>query len=602
MKMKKLLAFFTVVCMACASFVVPVSAGNGPNPNEGSFAWVMVTNGTEDVYLYSAPEPENVSTLEGMSYDQTTNTLTLNGFNGMTQKIVTNEMGDDFKIAVQGENHIQQIYAWGYGYGGSVALIGDGTLIINENKQLEIPIYLDAEGAKATFHVAPELTLKAYGQTGYPAICVSYSSAASDGISFENNDDMNTRVVRTEISTPKSANVYRAGNSVTLYSCTPKDTSDTGSYGASQYLDDNFEPHYVIYRIVEDDDLGKICIKAFDDTGNSLNVDDFDISEDEYVNMPYIDPNWPSHMELYAKEGETAQYGCYAVYIVDGDSAADAKLTYSMYRLVEKTIGDINGLFAVPVTNEQSLSEMPEGYTQVPGNTYYSYDYDEETIDITGTVSDPCTDGHTEKTTVTKATTTRDGKIVTTCSVCGKTLSTTVIPKASGIKLSTNVYTYDGKTKAPSVAVKDSKGKALKKNKDYTISYASGRKLAGKYTVTVKLIGNYAGTKTYSYTINPPKTSVSSLETKNKAMIVRWKKQSTQTSGYQIQYSTDKTFNKNVKSTTVSKNTTTAKKISSLTTGKKYYVRIRTYKTVKVGGKSTKLYSSWSSSKAVIIK
>ena len=39
-----------------------------------------------------------------------------------------------------------------------------------------------------------------------------------------------------------------------------------------------------------------------------------------------------------------------------------------------------------------------------------------------------------------------------------------------------------------------------------------------------------------------------------------------------------------------------------LKAGKKYYVRIRTYKTVKVGGKNKKINSDWSKGKMVKTK
>ena len=59
---------------------------------------------------------------------------------------------------------------------------------------------------------------------------------------------------------------------------------------------------------------------------------------------------------------------------------------------------------------------------------------------------------------------------------------------------------------------------------------------------------------------------------------------------------------KGVKSYTVSKNKTTSKTIKKLKGKKKYYVRVRTYKTVKVNGKSVRIYSGWSKAKAVTTK
>ncbi|MBR3738652.1 MAG: calcineurin-like phosphoesterase, partial [Eubacterium sp.] len=82
-----------------------------------------------------------------------------------------------------------------------------------------------------------------------------------------------------------------------------------------------------------------------------------------------------------------------------------------------------------------------------------------------------------------------------------------------------------------------------------------------------------------------------------KAFTVKWKKYTTQTTGSQIQYSTSSKF-ASAKTGTVSKNTTTSKKITKLKAKKTYYVRIRTYKTVS--GK--KYYSSWSSSKKIKTK
>ncbi|MFR7716200.1 MAG: M64 family metallopeptidase [Clostridium sp.] len=208
---------------------------------------------------------------------------------------------------------------------------------------------------------------------------------------------------------------------------------------------------------------------------------------------------------------------------------------------------------------------------------------------------------HTTKQTVTKATPTANGKIVNYCSVCKKTLSTTVIPKASSIKLKATSLTYNGKVRTPKVIVKDRTGKTLVKNTDYTVSYAKGRKYVGKYAVKITFKGKYSGTKTLYFTIKPKATSISSLKAGSKKFTVKWKKQATQTTGYQVQYSASSKFSK-AKTVTVGKNTTVSKKISKLSGKKKYYVRVRTYKTVKINGKSIRIYSSWSKAKTVTTK
>ena len=209
---------------------------------------------------------------------------------------------------------------------------------------------------------------------------------------------------------------------------------------------------------------------------------------------------------------------------------------------------------------------------------------------------------HTTKQTVTKATPTANGKIVNYCSVCKKTLSTTVIPKASSIKLKATSLTYNGKVRTPKVIVKDRTGKTLVKNTDYTVSYAKGRKYVGKYAVKITFKGKYSGTKTLYFTIKPKATRISSLTAGSKKFTVKWKKQATQTTGYQVQVATNKKFKKNKKTVTIKKQKTTKTTVKKLKAKKKYYVRVRTYKTVKINGKSIRIYSGWSKAKTVTTK
>ena len=108
---------------------------------------------------------------------------------------------------------------------------------------------------------------------------------------------------------------------------------------------------------------------------------------------------------------------------------------------------------------------------------------------------------HSYKTSITKATTSKNGKIVKTCSGCKKKVTSTIY-YAKSFSLSKTSFTYNGKVQTPTVTVKDAKGKVIDP-KYYTLSYSSGRKNVGTYKVTIKLKGNYSGSKTLSYKINP---------------------------------------------------------------------------------------------------
>lgn len=186
----------------------------------------------------------------------------------------------------------------------------------------------------------------------------------------------------------------------------------------------------------------------------------------------------------------------------------------------------------------------------------------------------PATGNHTGKTVITPATLTADGKKVTTCTVCNKTLDTTAIPKIASVKLSATKYTYDGKVKTPSVTVKDSKGKVLKKGTDYTVSYASGRKNTGKYTVTVTFTGDYSESKTLSFNILPGKTSKLTATQTATSIKASWKAV-TGASGYKVILYTAK--NKTVKTVYTTKTTASFTKLSKGTT---YKVKVYAYKTI----------------------
>ena len=211
------------------------------------------------------------------------------------------------------------------------------------------------------------------------------------------------------------------------------------------------------------------------------------------------------------------------------------------------------------------------------------------------TIKVPCGDNHDyEQTSLTKATTSKNGSIKYKCAVCGTT-KTTTIRKIKSVKLSATSLTYNGKVRKPTVKVTNSKGKTIS-SKYYTVTYPEGRKKVGTYKVKIKFSGRYKGTVYRSFKINPPKTYVTDLDGKTKAIKVKWKKKTTQTSGYQIRYSTSSSFKtKYTKTIKVKGYKNSYKIIKGLKADKKYYVKVRTYKIVD--GKT--YYSSWSKKKSV---
>lgn len=145
-------------------------------------------------------------------------------------------------------------------------------------------------------------------------------------------------------------------------------------------------------------------------------------------------------------------------------------------------------------------------------------------------------------------------------------------------------------------------------NKKIAVLTSSGKlvpKNTGVTTLKVKAdaSGKYKGrTITYRLIVLPKKETVTYAKSlKAGQFTLKWKKD-TRATGYQVQYSTSSKFAKKATKTILVKNSRITKKtIQKLSGGKKYYVRVRAYKTMKINGKKTNRYGAWSRRKAVTI-
>ena len=164
--------------------------------------------------------------------------------------------------------------------------------------------------------------------------------------------------------------------------------------------------------------------------------------------------------------------------------------------------------------------------------------------------------------------------------------------KATVSGISTKAFT--GKNITQSITVKYN-GKTLKNGTDYTVSYSNNKKV-GKATVKITGKGKYCGVITKTFKINPAKQEIQKLTAKSKAFFVDWAQKGSAT-GYEIQYATNSKFTR-AKKVTITNNKTDKTTISKLSGKKKYYVRVRSYTTVK----GTKYYGAWSASKTVTTK
>ena len=187
------------------------------------------------------------------------------------------------------------------------------------------------------------------------------------------------------------------------------------------------------------------------------------------------------------------------------------------------------------------------------------------------------------------------------------TLTWAIVPAANPITVKNVTKTTSTKAQTVKLGAKakesakltyksDSKYVKVDKNGKVTIA----KNFVGKATITItsKATKNYkATTKKVTVTVNPAGTKLTSVKNyKGKKLKAYWKK-NTKVTGYQVQYSTSSKF-KSAKTVTVKGYKSTSKTITKLTKNKKYYVRVRTYKTVS----KVNYYSGWSNVKSITIK
>lgn len=125
---------------------------------------------------------------------------------------------------------------------------------------------------------------------------------------------------------------------------------------------------------------------------------------------------------------------------------------------------------------------------------------------------------HKYDSTIEKASTSKDGKIIDKCSRCGDVKVAQIISHPTNVVLNNSNFVYDGKVKTPTVTVTSADGKTVD-SANYDISYANGRKDAGTYDVKVTFKGNYTGSLTTKFTITKANQSLKIKSPKKKMKV-----------------------------------------------------------------------------------
>lgn len=161
---KKIAALAGAAVLAVSSAVLyaapPVKAANGPcDTGDWAYAYINVRTGEDSTTIFSSKETNSI---DGMSYDRQTNTLTLNNYKNKSAGIATNMMGDDFKINLIGDNEIGGIGSYGDAWGGSINICGNGSLVINADRTGDYGVAFFSEGTDSVLSVADTCNVTIY--------------------------------------------------------------------------------------------------------------------------------------------------------------------------------------------------------------------------------------------------------------------------------------------------------------------------------------------------------------------------------------------------------------------------------------------------------
>lgn len=241
-------------------------SANGPSretsggQNDSAHLWICNTGtGLATTQLYNAYGSVNNSAA-GAVYDLASNTLSLTNYNGVGTFLEARAMGEDFTIRLAGSSELDVLLVYGAGYGGSLHIVGDGSLTVNGagnaarflNSDPQNPIYEDGlrlyaggGSAKLTVSAASALTVRGYNNG--EAIAVKNTTDASGGIDGNLSSGTVRRTsprvgpVQAQPENPQTENPEY--ETTTFHFLCEKDSR---LYGVQQ-----FPTHYSIYELTK---------------------------------------------------------------------------------------------------------------------------------------------------------------------------------------------------------------------------------------------------------------------------------------------------------------------------------------------------------------
>lgn len=273
---KKLLSMFIALITAISMLCTSVYAANGPKggitiDGESYFlAYIsfLETDETGEILTDEDWNPIGKTVfanntvrneLSGAVYDRASNTLTITNLSATNMMLETNVMGDDFTLNVVGNCSIGQIVVWGDGYGGTLNIVGDGTLTVNQNKVFNNAIILNAEYSSSALKFGAGVKVNLYAKEDIAVVSQVPFDSADKAYAFANgkNPEIKKDLCKYEetkwIQGFEIVNLEDEGAWLSTVEKAEYSKDPTGIYGAnlSKYFSDDGTVEKEGYNIIK---------------------------------------------------------------------------------------------------------------------------------------------------------------------------------------------------------------------------------------------------------------------------------------------------------------------------------------------------------------
>ncbi|MBR4622663.1 MAG: hypothetical protein IKO44_04690 [Ruminococcus sp.] len=363
-------------------------------------------------------------------------------------------------------------------------------------------------------------------------------------------------------------------------SLTIKNTSLDITSGAESIMGDVHEDHYDATLTIDNSDITAVTTGGDDEYPYPVIA--YFTSGLKLNNCTLKTPSGGKYKKVVYDE----EQGIYesALYTSDGKEADKLKITRNGEYIGYSKITIPYSSYTYRGRGIKPTVTVKDGSTKLVKGTDYTVSYSNNTNVGTATI-----------------TVTGKGKYAGTYKKTFKVKALDLSSSYAKISIPYSSYTYTGSAIKPAVTVKFKDGDVIPTS-DYTVSY-SNNKNVGVATITVKGKGtNVTGTYKKTFVVKPAKNEITSISTTSGAFKIAWKKGTTGTVGYQVQYSTDKNFEKNVHSWTTTNISKLSENFSSVPrSGETWYVKVRSFYT-KDGKTSSTRYGNYSAVKSIKIK